>query len=623
MNGRFLIVTAGLLGVAASAGCEKGCRNDHPYVPYTIGEEDGAGRVTDGDASASLAEEDGGGPFAERPAEVAPSNATQWTLDGILLTAPAGRAFALGLVHDFDGDGARDVIAVVRSASKVEAPGEVLFYRGRPGADGSVAQPSPIAPAAELTNDPGAPRVDAASCASTQRLGQVGKHSAFVEIGVTCAKPSAATRWIAVLLGDRVHIAAVLYDPPGFPKMTVSADGSDVDNDTIDDVALRVTLEGGGAPFDPGPKVSATLKWLDRPAGLSRDAAATDASFASLASIAMARAARGKEAPSVPAYVAQVRSLFRAICPEAGTPRIKKVGSGQITCGASRSLEDANIAEVRALVSLGDPLRAIAAFDRAQRAPATKTAARTNEAQGWIAQAAPLLAARATRPIAAVPRRISGSSPAWGSLAFEATGKLLVRTSAGVVRVDAELGDEVEAEGVAAWPTGVVSPDGSMRWIEAYNPCDGFALRATFAPTGEAGQMRDVVLPIGVPLGPRCASKGEPASAIPIAWGLRGLEAIVAGEPVLFAPDLAHARAFTSFLDQPSASGGPRSPDGRLFVLSTSQGLLVRGAKPRLYRAADLDGTYAAQQSCVISDDATHVACVRGGRAWVGSWEAP
>jgi hypothetical protein len=24
-----------------------------------------------------------------------------------------------------------------------------------------------------------------------------------------------------------------------------------------------------------------------------------------------------------------------------------------------------------------------------------------------------------------------------------------------------------------------------------------------------------------------------------------------------------------------------------------------------------------------VSDDATHVACIRNGKAWVGAWEAP
>src|SRR5206468_8787840 len=142
---------------------------------------------------------------------------------------------------------------------------------------------------------------------------------------------------------------------------------------------------------------------------------------------------------------------------------------------------------------LGDPLGAITALARAQVPPATKTAPRSKDAEGWITQVSPIAQATQVRMIAAVPKSNGGTAPAWGALAFEATGKLLVRTAAGVARVDPEQGDEAAAEGIAAWPSALVSPDGAMRWIEAYDPCDGLALRVTFAPTAE-GQLRDVAL---------------------------------------------------------------------------------------------------------------------------------
>src|SRR6185295_15347072 len=104
-------------------------------------------------------------------------------------------------------------------------------------------------------------------------------------------------------------------------------------------------------------------------------------------------------------------------------------------------------------------------------------------------------------------------------------------------------------------------------------------LRATFAPTGD-GDMSDVLLPIAPRLGRACAGgRGEPASAIPIAWGPRGLEALVAGHPVLMKPD--GAEALADLLDQAPPQGSPRSSSGKLVVLPVSSGLLVRG------RAAD------------------------------------
>lgn len=619
MRRRSLATTARrALVLVALAGCDKGCKNDHPYVPYTIGS--GSSAPSADDASAPSLPEPDAGAFQERGATPAPAGATEWTLDGVALVAPPGRAFVLGVARDFDGDGATDALVVVRGKERDAGvdPGALVLYRGKK--DGSVAAPEDVASPSDLVAD--------ASCTPSARLGAIGKRSVFVELALACTSSAVdgATRWIGVVAIDKsakLRFSALGYDPANAAKMTVDADAADQDGDGIEDLALRVSLEGGAAPFEPGPKVSVVLRWLDRPAGLSRDAAATESSFASLAAIAMARAARAKDAPAVPPFVGQTRALFRAICPEAGAPRlVHKGGAASMACGQSRALEDVGLAEVRAYATAGDPLRAIAALERAQRPPATRTGPRTGEAQGWIAQASPIALARSVRVVAAVPSVGRGRAPAWGALAFEPSGKLLVRTAAGVARVDPEHGDEAAADGVASWPTAVVSPDGAMRWIEAYDPCDGLALRATFAPTGD-GQLRDVALPIAPPFGPRCTTTKETAAAIAVAWGARGLEAIVAGEPVLVASDLARAAAPAAALDQPLTLGAPRSPNGRTTVVATPQGLLVRGARARLLKARELDGTYASQRDCAVSDDGARVACVRDGRAWVGVWDAP
>src|SRR5512143_2151816 len=87
---RFLL----LLGVLSLAGC-KGCKNDHPYVPYAI--DDDAG---DAEALASAdAGEDGGEPSREISSTQAPANASRWTLDGLSLVAPAGMVFELGVAR--------------------------------------------------------------------------------------------------------------------------------------------------------------------------------------------------------------------------------------------------------------------------------------------------------------------------------------------------------------------------------------------------------------------------------------------------------------------------------------------------------------------------------------------
>jgi hypothetical protein len=612
--------------VLASAGCH-GCRDDHPYVPYAIGPSetgaaDGGSEAAPGPSGASSASPEAGAAFAGEPATAAPPGLSRWPVGGVTLESPQGTTFVSAVVRDLDGDGAPDAFAIVRAA-EVGDVGQLAYYHGalRGDPEAGLVPASTFAPSSDLPHD--------GMCAPVARLALVGKKTAMVELGAQCPpRPSSGpARWIAVVAAGaataRVRLAVTVVDPPGAPALTVEGDASDRDGDGLDDVALRVTLEGGGAPLEPGPRVTTTLAWLDRPAGPSRDAAATESAFAALASQAAVRARSAKEAPGVPGLVEQTRALWRAVCADGGAPRLVGVaGTGAIACGATRALEDAGLAEVKGYVTMGDPLRAALALDRAERAPASRTAARAKEARGWVESAAAVSTSRTVRAIAAVPEARRGHEPAWGALAFEPSGKLLVRTRAGVVRVDPDAGDEAAADDAPAWPVAVASPDGVLRWIETYDACDGVALRATFA-TGD--DVKDVPLPVAPPLGDRCTgSRGAQARATAVAWGPGGLEAIVDGQPVLVTPEAGRAASLASFLDGPAARGAPRSPDGKVLVVPTSAGLLVRGSgRSRLLRAPELDAAWADEHDCAASNDGTHVACVRGARAWVGAWDAP
>jgi hypothetical protein len=596
--------------VLVLTGCGRACKNDHPYVPYSIAEAGVTSAVEDAGTIAPAEDAAAPGTILATPA---PANATRWSLDGLDLVAPADRTFVLGVTGDVDGDGAKDALAVVRAMHEPLSAAELVFFKGQGAA--SVVASAPV----------GAPDP---ACAPADRLAIVGHRSASVELGTSCKAPVTGSRWLAVVTfdrGARLHFDATIVDPPNAPKLTLDVDGSDRDGDGIDDVTVRATVDAPNAPFEPMPRASARLAWFDRPAGLSRDPQEPDASLRALAKEAMTRAGRAKDAPGVPAAVHQTRALYAALCSEAGAPRVTKVsvGNGSIACGASKALEEAGLALTRAWATLGDPVRAASALDRAPQPPATRTAARLTEAAGWITQSAPVVQARQLRAIAAVPHIERSAAPSWGALAFEPSGKLLVRTSAGVVRVDPTSGDEADAPDVHAWKVQVLSPDGQLRWIEAYSACDNVALHATFAPTADADP-RDVLLPVAPALSARCAAgKGDPARAQPVAWGPRGLEAIVSGEPILFAPDLAKASLAAAWLDQPAPQGSPRSAGGKAIVVPTSQGIAVRSGKPRLLRAKELEGGYLELRDCAVSDDGVFVGCVRGGRAFVGAWDAP
>jgi len=599
-----------VLALLALSGC-RGCKNDHPYVPYAITDDAG-------DADIALADggDDASAPIREISATQAPANATKWPLDGVTLVAPAGMVFELGVVRDFDADGKMDAAAIARSSAQENDLGAVLYFHGEAGGLGA---PSTVAPSPSLA-PPGA------ACTAKRKMSAVGRHSLFVELAASCVAPSSTSPsrqisvWTLRTAQPRVHLSAQVIDPPGAPKLSFAVDASDADGDGLDDVLLRASIEGGDAPFEPLPRVDATIRWFDRPAGMSRDPDGPDGSLRAVAAGLAVRAAKAKDAPQVLAQARAVRVLWSALCGDGRAPRVVNLfGGAPITCGASRALEEAGLAEARAHAVLGDPLGAIVALDRAETPPATKTAQRAKDAEAWINQVAPIAQATQVRAIAAVPQSSRGTAPAWGALAFESSGKLLVRTAAGVVRVDPDQGDESDASDQKTWGDAVVSPDGSLRFTEAFEPCDGPSLHATFVAEG-TNDASDLLLPIPTRTLSRCTNaKGAPVSVVPLAAGNGGLEAIVAGEPILVTAG--HASILKAPIGQATPHGSARSPDGKTFAYATSLGVLVQGeTRSRVLRHASLDGTYAEQRDCTASDDGARVACVRAGKAWVATF---
>jgi hypothetical protein len=598
-------VALALALASALGGCAKSCRNEHPYVPYAVGDAPSVTGADAGGAPPPVAIVLDAGAIAAEPALVAPPGATSWTVEGLTLRATEGRELVLAIVRDFDGDGTKDALALARPTEG--GPAEVVAYLGdRPPRLIAVAPP---------------PRSDA-GCAPVARLAKVGPRSAFAEVGARCTQGAGARTLFVVRLGWDPSLAfeAQIADPYGAPSLGLDVDGADRDGDGLDDVALHVTIEGGSPPFEPGPKLAAKLAFFDRPAGLSRDPDEPEASLRAIAAQAAARAGKPKDAPTVPPIAAQMRALYRAMCQEGGTPRITRGRAGTpIPCGAGKALDEAGLAEVRAFASTGDPLRAVVAADRFDPARAPRGL------EGALAQAAPIVQDASARVllVKAAPR---GRHPEWGPLAFDAQGKLLVRVSspsppnARVVRVDPGTGTEEDAADVAPWPALVLSPDGKSRWLEAYHACEGVALRTTFAPTGAEGDVRDVPLPIAPPLGTRCGGgRGEAATTVPLAWGDRGLEAVVAGEPVLVRPDSGSALPLAAMLDQAPPLGSARSPGAKTIAIPTKSAVFVRTpSKAMRYRAPELEPYVDLR--CTVTDDARLLACEARGRVVIGTY---
>jgi hypothetical protein len=543
------------------------------------------------------------------------------------IAPPAGEVFVLVLTADLDDDGARD--AVAWAASTDPLAGRLLFYKG------GVGGAAPSAPRQLAALPTGA--IGQAGCAPEPALEQVGPHTAAVSLHAACnpaPPPGRKTRWVAVTAPQRepaLREELLFSEPPAGERLGLELDASDVDGDQRDDLVARVSIEGTPPPFEPGPRQSADLRWLDRPTGLSRDPDEPEASLRREATTLLGRASKKNDAASVPAGVRQIGRLYAWLCSDSGEALVS-VSSGGLRCGQSRALEDASAAAVRAALTTGDVPRAVAAYEHIGWRPATNTKSRRAELEKAILKAAPSRVPGATRVFVTVPDLDPSAVPGWGPLTFTPGGDLLVRTKNGLAMVNVQSGSEGLALGIPTWPSAVTNAEGNARWLGLYDGCDGTSLRIRLggpndAPFAVAPQgapsagARDLAVPVSPPIPSRCVP-GAPAArldAVPVAWGPMGLEALMAGEPVAVTPDLSTAKPLGEIgsLGQPVHAGSPRSPDGRSIVMGTKLGALVRAGKTwQLWRPADLEGAYAYAdlRGCAVANETRAVACVRDGR---------
>jgi hypothetical protein len=618
-----------LAALLAVSGCSRGCGKDRPYTPYAVDGEPVAPSAAPPPATQVASGPGLGGDagnfvhvVGQRPGDPGGGFRVEGNTS---IAPPEGEAFVLVFAADVDGDGIRDGVAW--AVSRDALGGRLLYYKG--GAAGA----APLAPK-QLATLPGN-LIGLPGCTAEPALEQIGPQTVAVSVHAACnPQPPGATkvRWVAVAAPARepaLREEITLADPPAGAKLNLELDASDFDGDRRDDLVARFALEGAPQPFEAGPRVTADLRWLDRPTGLSRDPEEPEASLKRTVSAEQARVSKKNDGTA--AALAQVARLYAWLCADSGTPLLA-VSSGAIRCGPSKALEDLSFVAVRAALAQGDVPRAVAAFEHLHWRPVTTTKPQRAEIEKAILKAAPAIAPSVTRVFATVPDLDPSGAPAWGPLTFTPGGDLLVRTKAGLSMINVSTGSEGAAQGIPSWPSAVTSSDGSARWLSLYDACDGAALRVRFGGPGDApfiapppGDLppgaRDLPVPVLPPVPARC-TPGASAVAletIPLAWGAAGLEAWMAGEPVVIAPDFTQARPVggVGSLGQNVHAGSPRSPDGRSFARGTKLGVLVRGPKAwQMWRPADLEGAYAYAdlRGCTAANDARAVACVRSGR---------
>lgn len=274
------------------------------------------------------------------------------------------------------------------------------------------------------------------------------------------------------------------------------------------------------------------------------------------------------------------------------------------------------MAEIEAALNLGDPVAAIAALGRLDA-----LGPRRKDVDALVAKSVPTLPGRRIRTTLAAPD--PRPPPAFGPLAFDAGGDLLVRTRDCVVRVDHASFDETPLDdggAAAGWPgrltfppgVGAASPTWTLTGVE--ERCDAPALLARFDVGGQAGE---VALPVAVSA--RCAAGPIPVDFL--GTSAQGALLAVRGEVVVLPMETPPRPALAEALaPAPGAAvdpGAARLPDGSVIALPASRGVLVavlkgggRGASAKLWTAPVEDEASA----CVPANVGAGAGASGGGR---------
>jgi hypothetical protein len=577
------------------AGCDAFDSGRKPYTPFPTA----SGSATPPPAALVTAPRVDAGRAREaasisRGALLAPSDARDWRIAERKLTAPDGLVFRLGLVGGLAGGKDGDVLAWLIGTPDKPVIGELwLFPEDGPprlisGAPGFL----PTGP----------------TCSHDAHLDQTGPNSVALDIRASCAAPllpRTPDRSVAVLapLRDNPKIVGFrLAAPAPGEAIHLEVVSRDRDSDGRDDVEMTVVFAAA-----PAPEIRASFVWLDRPAGLSRDAFEPLASFVRLASLETKRAS-GPKAESVAEGVANARRLYSTLCAESGVARISLENGTELSCGdLSAAFQSFTLARVNAELGAGHPERALAALEQHAWFPsgAKAEADRFGKAQLALVMAK-VIKRRVIKlvPLKAVPRRVE-AEPHLSPLSFHADGSLLLLTAEGLVRAAPDGRFEYDASSeVDAWNTAVVSSKGERLRGVAF-PCD--RSEVSWLATDGAG---NVLPPIPTPLvAPRpgvCRSGGAfiAPRITANAWTTEGISAFL-GSSLLGAPP-AHP-----------PMGSAVSPNGRFSAVATESGLLVFGNDKTTLWVFD-DPELARQlEDCVVSNNAQAAACLLGGRAQV------
>ncbi len=609
------LVRVSLGAIVLLCGCGQSCKNDKPYVPYSVDPSaHPSGATADlpppsANAPADPLTNPPGQRFAPVKARKVKPGTSQIASAAGTLQAPPGFTFDSVLEADLDGDGTQDAAAWVTSTDA--STGQLVWFGPGQGTRSVASPPASFTGAAGCTIDPD--------------LSQIGPHTLLVTVRRTCLvdrAPAPATKWWSVVVPSRTpaeRLTLTTVDQRSVERLDVQIDALDRDGDQFDDVLVTLAMLGPDPAFDEdsSPAISVDLAYFDRPAGLSRDPHEPAASFRSIAD-KLARQVKTKKARgAVGPSARRVRELFRSICGEWGATALE-IGGAPLQCGAGDAMDRVDRADLEAALQTGDLLKAVATLSRIAREPGAQHGTVPDELRSLVTKSFAIQEVDSYHlPFAPEP---AAAKETWGGLSFDASGALLIRTASSVMRFDARtrvaLPDGPEGP-IAPWPLEVASPDGAMTVQSVYDPCDGGPLRLTMRTTKG---LLDQAIPIDPMPGNACAKGAPPPIARwrASAWTKAGLELLVEGIPLTVAADGKRIKP-ARLAAQPGVRAGARSPDGTALVIETAEGVAVVPdlAKPQLWRVKGSPDAHLRLHDCVVAPRAAAVACVDGHRTRV------
>jgi hypothetical protein len=316
-----------LLSLLALTGCDA-CGRE-PKVPFKLGSDADAGA----DVSANVQQDAEARSFesaTDRP-----------LVDG----KPVPLDFVRALIaHDLDGDGDRDVVALVHDA--VVRMRLVVSMRDAQGFQEAHDVPGFSAPG------------DASCTLHGVSLEAPVPDKAVLTITLVCGDPPTMAAPNLTLLSleapPRCYESLSLSGGAEELPFTLAASASDADGDGHSDFVLRLSAREGEQDG------VLSLSFLDRASGLSRDPREPEATFSAWASAAQAELAKKPE--QAQEIAARVLRYERALCRERGEPVLSVSGARGIACGKSKAVTSALATATLARAKLKDGPGALAAY---------------------------------------------------------------------------------------------------------------------------------------------------------------------------------------------------------------------------------------------------------------------